>query len=610
MEHSRLFSRASIHRVTLLALLAFAEGTRIVAAVDVVEQGDEYVVSIDNQEFARYDTGSTRSRPFFREVRAADGTLLSRPISPPGGDHPHHTGIWLAIDEVNGTEFWHAEGRIQNESVVVRQSGANPARLQVRNGWLAPDGKLVLQEETTIAIYENRLLVYDIVLTAADEEVSFGDTEEGFFAFRMADSMREEAGGRVRSAAGVESASACWGRTSPWVDYCGEVAGNTYGVAIFDHPLNFRPGRYHVRDYGLFTINPFGEHDYTRGEQPAQPLRLPPGQAVRLRYGMYFHAQDTQAAGVADAYQEFLSASDAQSESIQEITYRSSADGTVQPAMFFRPDTDHSVPLLVALHTWSGDYRQDFHAECAAWCQREGWAYIHPNFRGPNRRPEATGSELVVQDIVDAVAFARQHARIDPHRVYLAGTSGGGYAALLMAGRHPELWSAVSAWVPVTDLEAWYHECLARGAHYAQEVVDSCGGPPGASAEVDRQYERRSAVTWLGHARGVPLDINAGIRDGHQGSVPVSHTLRAFNAVAQPADRVADAEIDYFVREAAVPPALRREIADPSYGAKRPLFRRQSGQARVTLFEGGHEMVPRAALEWLARQRRRSESPE
>jgi len=62
----------------------------------------------------------------------------------------------------------------------------------------------------------------------------------------------------------------------------------------------------------------------------------------------------------------------------REIRYRSSADGTIQPAMFFAPHVGRRVPLLVALHTWSGDYRQDLHSACADWCQEKDWAYIHP----------------------------------------------------------------------------------------------------------------------------------------------------------------------------------------------------------------------------------------
>lgn len=233
----------------------------------------------------------------------------------------------------------------------------------------------------------------------------------------------------------------------------------------------------------------------------------------------------------------------------------------------------------------------------AKWCMENGWAFLHPNFRGPNKRPEATGSPLVVQDIVSAVDYAKEAARIDPKAVFLVGTSGGGYHCLVMAGKRPDLWAGVSAWVPISDLRAWYEQ-----GRYRDDLVKSCGGKPGDSPEVDEQYRLRSPITYLANARGkVRLHINAGIQDGHTGSVPISHSLRAFNEVAEPRDRIGEAAIAHFVEKAEVPERLREEIADPDYGSKKPLFRRTSGPATVTIFDGGHELVAEAAIAWMKR---------
>jgi dipeptidyl aminopeptidase/acylaminoacyl peptidase len=283
----------------------------------------------------------------------------------------------------------------------------------------------------------------------------------------------------------------------------------------------------------------------------------------------------------------------------REVRYVSSADGTSQPAMFHAPEGGEPVPLVVALHTWSGDYRQNHHSGVAKWCVANGWAYIHPNFRGPNRRPEATGSELVVKDIASAVEYAKRTAAIDSSAIYLVGTSGGGYTALVMAGRRPELWAGVSAWVPISDLAAWYRECRASKRKYYKDIAASCGGPPGAGPAVDREYRARSPLTHLARARGVPLHISAGIHDGHSGSVPVSHSLRAFNELAEPGDRIPPEDIRLFVKEERVPERLRARVDDPSYGRKRPLFRRTSGAATVTIFDGGHELVAPAAIAWI-----------
>lgn len=294
-------------------------------------------------------------------------------------------------------------------------------------------------------------------------------------------------------------------------------------------------------------------------------------------------------------------------EQVRQVRHASADDATGQPALFYAPKSKTPVPLLVGLHTWSADYRQaNPGAQYAKWCIAKGWAFIHPNFRGPNRTPSACGSELVVKDILAAVEYAKTHANVDASRIYLVGVSGGGHAALLMAGRAPKVWAGVSAWVGISDLKAWHAECKKAKRRYARDIELSCGGAPGASEAVDRQYKQRSPLTHLAAAgkAGLPLDINVGVKDGHTGSVPVSHSLRAFNAAAAPADRIAEKDIATIVRTAEVPTHLRRKISAREYGAKVPLMRKTSGAARVTVFKGGHEIVVPAALKWLAGQRR------
>ena len=289
---------------------------------------------------------------------------------------------------------------------------------------------------------------------------------------------------------------------------------------------------------------------------------------------------------------------------IREIKYRSAADDTDQPALHYSPKDKEARPLLVGLHSWSSDYRQA-NTAYGLWVVKHGWHFIHPNFRGRNRTPQAMGSELAVQDILSAVAWARKQGNVDANRIYVIGASGGGYASLLMAGRAPELWAGVSAWVPISDLVKWHAETSKRKLRYAGEIEAAIGGKPLPGTPEHADALKRSAITYMARARGVNLDINAGITDGHNGSVPISHSLVAFNALAAPKTRLSAALIGEFVKTAKVPAALRKEAeVDVSYGRKSVLFRRKSGAARVTIFQGGHEIIPEAGLQWLAKQRR------
>ena len=293
---------------------------------------------------------------------------------------------------------------------------------------------------------------------------------------------------------------------------------------------------------------------------------------------------------------------------VERIEYPSAGDHTPQPAMFYAPPASPSSassarPLLVALHTWGSGYDQADSIAYAEWCIAHGWVLVHPHFRGANDKPSAMGSELVVADILGAVEYAKQRARVDPGRIYLIGESGGGYAALLMAGRAPHVWAGVSAWAAPVDMKSFHDESQARGLRFAGQIGRACGGVPLAGSAAGAECEKRSAATYLAAAREIPVDINAGIRDGHEGfgTVAISHSVNAFNLLADPADQFNAAEIEALVRLASVPAPLQFAGSDPLYGARRVLLRRQSHNVRLTLFDGGHERITAAGLSWLLR---------
>jgi dipeptidyl aminopeptidase/acylaminoacyl peptidase len=290
----------------------------------------------------------------------------------------------------------------------------------------------------------------------------------------------------------------------------------------------------------------------------------------------------------------------------RKVVIRSTADGTDQPCYVSTPAglgrNQSAVPLLVSLHSWSGDVEQRSpnQRKLEALAIQRGWVHIFPHFRGANQHPDACGSAKAQQDILDAVAWARAKLPIDPDRIYLTGSSGGGHMTMLMAGRAPEVWAAASAWVGISDLAAW-HARHADG-RYGAMLRACCGGRPGDGPEVDRQYRVRSPLTFLHRAASLPLDIAAGVHDGHRGSVPVRHSLDAFNRIAGAvgAEGVSEQEIQQLSRPNGClnEPRPSDQVEDPVWG-RTIYLRRCAGKARVTIFEGGHESIPEAAVAWL-----------
>ncbi len=292
-----------------------------------------------------------------------------------------------------------------------------------------------------------------------------------------------------------------------------------------------------------------------------------------------------------------------------KATVRSTADEHEQPILYWAPESakERAVPLLIFLHSWGGDVNQK-HPSWHAEAMRRGWLYMQPNFRGPNKRPEALGSKLARRDILDALAFMQREFKVDSTRVYLAGSSGGGHMTMLMAGHHPEKFSAASAWVGISDIAEWhrFHSKNGKPDNYAQNIVDSLGGPPGENTERDADYRDRSPLYCLQRATDLPLDIAAGIFDGHKGSVPVSHSLLAFNVVAKAngTTLVSDAELTrlWELGKESKPMPLD-QVTDADF-ERDILLRRVSKQARVTIFVGGHEGLAKSACVWLATQQR------
>lgn len=284
-------------------------------------------------------------------------------------------------------------------------------------------------------------------------------------------------------------------------------------------------------------------------------------------------------------------------------------DGERQPLLYWAPKTatTESTPLLIFLHSWSSDYQQD-NSKWLSVCAHHNWIWLHPNFRGANQSPKACGSRFARQDILDSVAFAKKRWNIDSERIYLAGVSGGGHMALLMAGHHPDQFSAVSAWVGPTDLAEWhrFHSRDGQPDKYAMMIEKSLGGPPGTSAMIDADYRDRSPVFHLSNINDLPVSIWAGVEDGHSGSVPIRHSLTAFNVIAETHGdpKISEREIRELSeqKQLTTPQASDREQDETLKAAI--LLRRRSGPSSVTIFSGGHESHPDAALEWLNSRRR------
>ncbi|MCC7474074.1 MAG: PmoA family protein [Pirellulales bacterium] len=285
------------------------------------------VVKIDGEVFTEYHTQAGQA-PACWPIVGPGGSRVTRgyPFTPPekGGtrDHPHHQSLWMTHGDVNKIDFWatnrndgkgEAGPHIAHREFVRVESHGDTAELVTQNDWM--NGNQRVCEDSTSLVFGgqaggDRWIDYTILLKASDRDVTFGDTKEGTFAIRVADSMRVDAkqGGRIVNSEGLEDAKA-WGQPARWVDYTGPVERKTQGIAILCHPKSFRPvPRWHVRTYGLFAVNPFGQHDFPNPEAAQQgAVVLKKGESLTFKYRVWFHGGATDVEKTEAMFREYAS---------------------------------------------------------------------------------------------------------------------------------------------------------------------------------------------------------------------------------------------------------------------------------------------------------------
>jgi hypothetical protein len=274
------------------------------------------VVKIDGRLFTEYLVQSG-AKPILWPIIGPTGKPMTRdyPLCDRAGerkDHPHQRSLWFTHGEVGGVNFWNEQkgaGSIKHLEFT-KIAGGKPAVIATRSAWLGPDGRKVCEDRRTLRFDTDgdaRWIDFDIDITATDGPLTFGDTKEGSFGIRVAQSISVDAhqGGKIVNDRSQVDAAA-WGQPAAWVDYHGPVDGQTVGIAIFNHPGSFRfPTRWHVRTYGLFAANPFGLHEFTGGKPHGGDYTLAPGQTMSLRYRVFLHRGDEKQGKVSEAFSTY-----------------------------------------------------------------------------------------------------------------------------------------------------------------------------------------------------------------------------------------------------------------------------------------------------------------
>ena len=282
------------------------------------------------------------------------------------------------------------------------------------------------------------------------------------------------------------------------------------------------------------------------------------------------------------------------SEDFKIVDIKSGTDNNIQKAYFFKAKSNQAKPLIISLHTWSGYYYQT--DDIAKICKEKDINYIHPDFRGANWTKDACCSELALNDIDDAISYAVENSNVDPGRIYVVGVSGGGYATLSTFMRSKHKINKFSAWASISDLIAWYNESKIMGNKYAENILECTDAKNGLNIENAKQ---RSPIYWktpIEKLTSSKLSIYAGIYDGIQGSVPITHSINFYNklltdlSVSDTSKYVTDSEKLKLLE-------FRKPLGEFGSIAGRKVFlRKEFGNLSLIIFEGNHEMLTEFAV--------------
>ena len=192
----------------VLSLLAAASSAT--SAVTVQELADRVRVSINGELFTELRHGDA-SHVYYYPLLGPGSVSMTRswPMDAPPDeehDHPHHRSMWFSHGTVNGIDFWteaatHGDkeskmpvGKIVLDKILTAEGGAASGVVSAALKWVAPDGSVPLTSVQTLRVVSaaatERIFDFETTLKAGEKDVVFGDTKEGTFAIRIAESMR------------------------------------------------------------------------------------------------------------------------------------------------------------------------------------------------------------------------------------------------------------------------------------------------------------------------------------------------------------------------------------------------------------------------------------
>lgn len=332
-----------MNKYLILAICGFSlqlnAQTKRVSFQQQRKNGKQIDVMVDGKFFSSFIYPDSLEKPVLYPLQTASGITVTRgfPLNTRDQertDHPHHVGLWLNYESVNGLDFWNNSYNIPQEKknkygwirgVQVKgvKGGNKSGELSYTANWERQDQHVLLKEKTTFIFSgtENTRTVDRITtLTAGKDSVRFKDVKDGMIAVRVTKELEmpsketveftDNQGNRTKVSASGNGANGdyltsagkkgndAWGTRANWCLLSGVKDQQAVSIAIIDHPKNpGYPTYWHARDYGLFAANPLGQQVFSNGKENLN-LSLAPGESVTFRYRVLISSTEKPSAEI------------------------------------------------------------------------------------------------------------------------------------------------------------------------------------------------------------------------------------------------------------------------------------------------------------------------
>lgn len=265
-----------------------AAGQDSPVGLSTYEIGPQFWVRWNNRVITGYRAHRTQKFPYlFPLTGPASGLSLTAESAVP---YPHHRSAWFGCDRVNGGNYWQEDlPRGQIVSAGPRWGVRTPRSAEILDAceWRQPGGPVVMSDRRKLVVQiaaEDRYLIDWDITWEAVQETTILQTNHSLFSVRAAPELTPDGGGSLFNAEGARGEKGTYGIKSAWCAFHGTRPGGAVeGLALFDHPQNpWSPCPWFTRNYGF--MSPTALY-FDKG-----PLRLAPGQSLRLRYRLVLFA--------------------------------------------------------------------------------------------------------------------------------------------------------------------------------------------------------------------------------------------------------------------------------------------------------------------------------